>query len=126
MSQENAVVQQMQSTVAAYMRAECPFHEARSAINVRLQDFVDQIAEDVRDDYGDIALEGSFDEESRRRRLVYQEMIIGAEREAQIKGRTLSIPEIEKLLRLMCWMCDTADDLGRYPSLPGAAKAEAA
>jgi hypothetical protein len=124
MSQENAVVQQMQATVTAYMRAECPFHEARSAINVRLQDFVDAIAEDVRDDYGDIAPQGSNDEESRRRRLVYKEMIIGAERQAQIDGRTLSIPEIEKLLGLMCWMCDTAEDLGRYPTLP--AKAEAA
>lgn len=126
MSHEDAVVQQMQATVTAYMRSECPFHEAQSVIATRLLDFVDAIAEDVRNDYGDIAGERSRDEEARRRRQVYVELIVGAERRAKLEGRSLSIAEIEKLLRLMCWMCDTANELGRYRPRPTVSEAEAA
>lgn len=126
MLQENVVVQQMQSTVTAYMRAECPYRQAQSAIEVRLQDLVHTIADEVRNDCGDIAREQSCEEQSRRRRMVYEEMIIGAEKQAQADGRSLSITEIEKLLRLMCWMCDTANELGRYGPLPAVSEAEAA
>lgn len=126
MSHEDAIVQQMQSAVTAYMRAECPYREAQSAISVRLQDFVDAVAEDVRDEHGDIPGERRGSEESRRRRQVYVELIVGAERRAKLEGRSLSNAEIEKLLRLMCWLCDSANAMGRRRFRPAVSEAEAA
>lgn len=126
MSQENAVVEQMQETVTAYMRAECPYHAAQSAIDARLQDLVEAIAEQVSRDDSDMSVLDTLEEQSRRRRLVYVELMVGAERQARIDGRSLSITEIEKLLRLMSWMCDTANALGHCRPLPAPSEAEAA
>ena len=123
MLRENAVVQQIQGTVTAYMRREGPFYEAQSAIKNQLQDLIDEIAQEVRDEYGDTPREESIDEQERRNRSVYAQLIIGAERQARDDGRSLETNEIEKLLRLMCWMCDTAEKLGKHRPLPIASEA---
>jgi hypothetical protein len=101
MLHENAVVQQIQGTVTTYMRRESPFSEAQSAIEDQLQDLIGEIAQEVRDEYGDRTTEESIDEQERRKRSVYAELIIGAERQARDDGRSLATNEIEKLLRLM-------------------------
>ena len=123
MLRENAVVQQIQGTVTAYMRRESPLYESQSAIKNQLQDLIDEIAQDVRDEYGEILTEESIDEQERRKRSVYAQLIIGAERQARDDGRSLETNEIEKLLRLMCWMCDTAEELGKHRPLPTASEA---
>ncbi len=123
MLHENAVVQQIQGTVTSYMRRESPFSEAQSAIEDQLQDLIGEIAREVRDEYGDMPTEESIDEQERRKRSVYAELIIGAERQARDDGRSLATNEIEKLLRLMCWMCDTAEELRKYRPLLTASEA---
>ena len=123
MLHENAVVQQIQGTVTTYMRRESPFSEAQSAIEDQLQDLIDEIAQEVRDEYGDTPTQESIGEQERRKRSVYAELIIGAERQARDDGRSLEANEIEKLLRLMCWMCDTAEEFGKYRLLPTASEA---
>jgi hypothetical protein len=123
MLHENAVVQQIQGTVTTYTRRESPFSEAQSAIEDQLQDLIGEIAREVRDEYGDTPTEESIGEQERRKRSVYVELIIGAERQARDDGRSLATNEIEKLLRLMCWMSDTAEELGKYRPLPTASEA---
>ena len=123
MLHENAVVQQIQGTVTTYMRRESPFSEAQSAIEDQLQDLIGKIAREVRDEYGDTPTQESIDEQERRKRSVYVELIIGAERQARDDGRSLATNEIEKLLRLMCWMSDTAEELGKYRPLLTASEA---
>ncbi len=123
MLHENAVVQQIQGTVTTYMRRESPFSEAQPAIEDQLQDLIGKIAREVRDEYGDTPTQESIDERERRKRSVYAELIIGAERQARDDGRSLATNEIEKLLRLMCWMSDTAEELGKYRPLPTASEA---
>ena len=114
MLHENSFVQEIQGTVTTYMRRESPFSEAQSAIEDQLQDLIGEIAQEVRDEYGDTPTEESIDEQERRKRSVYAELIIGAERQARDDESSLATNEIEKLLRLMCWMCDTAEELGKY------------
>jgi hypothetical protein len=123
MLHENAVVQQIQGTVTTYMRRESPFYEAQSAMEDQLRDLIDEIAQEVRDEYGDTPTEESIDEQERRKRSVYAQLIIAAERQARDDGRPLRTNEIEKLLRLMCWMCDTAKELEKYRPLPTASEA---
>jgi hypothetical protein len=123
MSHENTVVQQIQGTVTTYMRRERAFYEAQSAIEDQLQSLSDEIAQEVRDEYGVTPTEDSIGEEERRKRSVYAELIIGAERQARDDGRSLETNEIEKLLRLVCWMSDTAEESGKYRPLPTASEA---
>jgi len=123
MLHENTVVKQIQGTVISYMRRESPFSEAQSTIEDQLQDLIDEIAQEVRDEYGDTPTEDSIGEQERRKRSVYAELIIGAERQARDDERSLETKEIEKLLRLMCWMCDTAEEFGKYRLLPTASEA---
>ena len=123
MLHENAVVQQIQGTVTTYTRRESAFSEAQPAIEDQLQDLIGEIAREVRDEYGDRTTEESIDEQERRKRSVYAELIIGAERQARDDGRSLATNEIEKLLRLMCWMCDAAEELGKYRPLLTASEA---
>ena len=120
MLHEKAVVQQIQGTVTAYVRRESSFYQAQSAFEGQLQDLFDEIAQDVRDEYGDIPAQESIDEQERRQRSVYAQLIIGAERRARDEGRSLATKEVEKLLCLMWWICDTAEELGKYRSLPTA------
>ena len=120
---ENAVVQQIQARVTAYMRRESPFYEAQSTLEDQLQDLIDEIAQEVREGYGKIPTEESIDEQERRKSSVYAQLIIGTERQARADGRPLETNEIQKLLRLMCWMCDTAEELVKYRSLPTASEA---
>lgn len=120
MLHENSVVQQMQDTVTAYVRRENPFHQAQSALEDQLQDLIDEIAQDVRDECGVISAQGSIDELECWQRSVYAQLIIGIERRARDDGRSLATNEIETLLRLMCWICDTAEELGKYCPLPTA------
>lgn len=123
MLQESAIAQQLQEIITAYMRGESPFYEAQSVMVNRLKVLVRAIAQDVRYDYGDIPMDASSDEQERRKRSVFAQLIIGAERQARDDGRPLETTEIEKLLRLMCWMCDTAEALGKHRSLPTASEA---
>jgi len=123
MLHENTVVQQIQGTVTTYMRRESAFYEAQSAIEDQLQNLIDEIAQEVRDKYGDTPTQESIGEQERRKRLVYAELIIGAERQARDDGRSLETNEIDKLLRLVCWMSDTAEELGKYRPLPTASEA---
>lgn len=126
MSYQN-VVPHMRAAVAAYMRDNSPYDQARSAIRTRLPDFNDAIARKVLDECGDIPAAQSAEQQEQRRRLVYAQLIIAAERDARRSaGRPMQIQEIEKLLRLMCWVSDTARELAR-PRPPAAApEAEAA
>lgn len=123
MLRENALVQRMQSTVTAYVRRESPFYEAQSVLMGELHDLIEGIAHDVRDEYGDIPAQESIDEQERRHRSVYAQLIIGTERQARAHGSSLAVNEIEKLFGLMCWMCDTAEDLRKQRSLPTALEA---
>ncbi len=123
MLHENAVVQQIQGIVTTYMRRESPFHEAQSAIEDQLQGLIDEIAQEMRDEYGELPADESIDEQARRKRSVYAQLIIGAERQARADGRSLETNEIEKLLRLVCWISETAEELGKYRPLPTASEA---
>ncbi len=120
MLHENAVVQQIQGRVTTCMRRESPLYEAQSAIEDQLQGLIDEIAQEMRDEYGELPADESIHEQERRKRSVYAQLIIGAERQARADGRSLETNEIEKLLRLMCWICDTAEELGKYRPLPTA------
>jgi hypothetical protein len=58
-----------------------------------------------------------------RKRSVYAQLLIGAERHAREGGISLGPKKVAKLLRLLCWMCDTANELGKHRSPPHAAEA---
>jgi hypothetical protein len=123
MLHENAVVQQIQGRVTTCMQRESPLYEAQSAIEDQLQNLIDEIAKEVRVEYGDTPTEESIDEQERRKRSVYAELIIGVERQARDDGTSLETNEIEKLLRLMCWISDTVEELEKYSPLPTASEA---
>ena len=123
MLHENAVVQQIQGRVTTCMRRESPLYEAQSAIEDQLQNLIDEIAKEERIEYGDTPTEESIDEQERRKRSVYAELIIGVERQARDDGTSLETNEIEKLLRLMCWISDTVEELEKYSPLPTASEA---
>jgi len=123
MLHENAVVQRIQGTVFAYVRRESPFYEAQSALVGELHDLIEEIAQDVRNEYSDLPAQEAIDEQERRRRSVYAQLIIGTERQARADGSSLVANEIEKLLGLVCWMRDSSEELGKQFSLPTASEA---
>ena len=71
MLHENTVVQEIQGTVTTYIRRESPFSEAQSAIEDQLQGLIDEIAQEMRDEYGELPADESIDEQARRKRSVY-------------------------------------------------------
>ena len=121
--QVNAVVQHLQDTVTAYMQGKRPFCEAQSAIKEQLPNLVDGIARAVRDDWGDGPTQAWIDERNRRTRSVYAQLMIGANRLTRDDGSSLETEEIEKLLRLICWMRDTVEELEKPRSLPAVSAA---
>jgi hypothetical protein len=118
-----AVFPQIQATVIAYVQGERTFYDAQFVLEAQLQDLLDEIAREMRDEFGVISLQEISDEEARRKRSVYAQLLIGAERHAREGGISLGPKKVTKLLRLLCWMCDTANELGKYRSPPPAAEA---
>lgn len=123
MMQVSAVVQHIQDTVTAYMQGKRPFCEAQSAIEDQLPNLIDGIAQAVRDEWGDIPTKASIDGQERRERSVYAQLIIGANRLTRDDGSSLETKEIEKLLRLVCWIRETVEELENDRSLPTASAA---
>lgn len=118
-----AVFPQIQATVIAYVQGERTFYDAQFVLEAQLQDLLDEIAREMRDEFGVMSLQEISDEEARRKRSVYAQLLIGAERHAREGGISLGPKKVAKLLRLLCWMCDTANELGKYRSPPPAAEA---
>lgn len=117
------VVRHIEDTVTAYMQGKRSFCEAQSAIENRLPYLIDGIAEAVRDEWGDHPTKISIDERTRRKRSVYAQVIIRANGSTRDDGRSLQTNEIEKLLRLVCWISDTVEQLEQHRSLPAASAA---
>ncbi len=114
---------QIQSTVIAYVQAEKSFCDAQFVLEGQLQVLLDEIAQDIRGEFGVMTLQKMIDEEARRKRSAYAQLLIGAERHARDDGISLGTNKIAKLVRLLCWMCDTADELSKHRSPPPAAEA---
>ena len=123
MMQVSAVIQDIQDTVTAYMQGKRPFCEAQSAIEDQLPNLIDGIAQAVRDDWGDGPTQAWIDQRERRTRSVYAQLMIGANKQTRADGSSLETKEIEKLLRLMCWMRDTVEELEKPRSLPAVSAA---
>jgi hypothetical protein len=117
------VFPQIQATVIAYVQGERTFYDAQFVLEAQLQDLLDEIAREMRDEFGVMSLQETSDEEARRKRSVYAQLLIGAERHARQGGISLGPKKVAKLLRLLCWMCDTANELGKHRSPPHAAEA---
>jgi hypothetical protein len=123
MMQVNEVVQHLQDTVTAYMQGKRSFCEAQSAIEAQLPKLIDAIARAIRDDWGDGPTQAWIDARQRRTRSVYAQLMIGANRLTRDGAGSLETEEIEKLLRLICWMRDTVEDLEKPRSLPAVSAA---
>ena len=123
MVHKDGVLPQIQATVIAYVQGERTFYDAQFVLEAQLQDLLDEISRETRDEFGNSFLQETRDEEARRKRSVYAELLIGAERHARQGGLSLGPKKVAKLLRLLCWMCDTANELGKYRSPPPAAEA---
>ena len=117
------VFPQIQATMIAYVQGERSFYDAQFALEAQLQDLLDEIAREIRDEFGVMSIEETRKEEARRKRAVYVRLLIGAERHAREGGISLGTQKIAKLLRLLCWMCDTAEELAKHRSPPPAAEA---
>ena len=123
MVHQNGVFPQIQATVIAYVQGERSFYDAQFVLEAQLEDLLDEIAQEMRGELGGMSMQQTIDEEMRHRRSVYAQLVIGAERHAREGGISLGSKKIEKLLRLLCWMCDTADELGKHRSPPTASEA---
>ena len=123
MMQVNAVVQHLQDTVTAYMQGKRSLCEAQSEIETQLPHLIDGIAQAVREEWGDSPPTASIDERECRKRSVYARLIIEANGLTRDDGSSLETKEIEKLIRLVCWISDAVEDLEKHRSLPAASAA---